>query len=169
MASPSPWRWSWKPNTVHSAFLLSSSCYNPSTFDSPHRVIHRRRGARLTTSSLEDSRSLSSSSSSSSSSSIPTASRRRPMKSIQLPVFSDNNKPSTFGNNDAIKAPTLSLKSLFGRRSLWRRILFASTKVRSIILLNVLTVVYGMLPTFFPSALKFSLFRENCLFVFGGK
>ncbi|KAJ8437833.1 hypothetical protein Cgig2_000387 [Carnegiea gigantea] len=36
-----------------------------------------------------------------------------------------------------------SLKSLFGRRSLWRRIFSASKKVRSIILLNVITVVYG--------------------------
>lgn len=37
----------------------------------------------------------------------------------------------------------LSVKSLFGRRALWRRILFASRKVRSIILLNVITIVYG--------------------------
>ncbi|OWM86194.1 hypothetical protein CDL15_Pgr011018 [Punica granatum] len=36
-----------------------------------------------------------------------------------------------------------SLRSLFGKRSLWRRILFASRKVRSIILLNLLTVVYA--------------------------
>lgn len=36
-----------------------------------------------------------------------------------------------------------NLRSLFERRSLWRRIWFASKKVRSIILLNVVTVVYG--------------------------
>lgn len=37
----------------------------------------------------------------------------------------------------------LNYKSLFGRRALWRRIFFASKKVRSIILLNVITLVYG--------------------------
>ncbi|KAJ9708428.1 hypothetical protein PVL29_000459 [Vitis rotundifolia] len=138
MASTSPWRWSWKPNTAHSAIC------NPSTFNSLRCFIHRRRRARLTTSSLKDSQSSSSSSSSSSSfSCTPIAPKRRPIKSVQLPVFPDNNKPTTFGHNGATKAPTLSLKSLFGRRSLWRRILFASRKVRSIILLNVLTVVYA--------------------------
>ncbi|XP_061992428.1 uncharacterized protein LOC133710387 [Rosa rugosa] len=37
----------------------------------------------------------------------------------------------------------LSFKSLSGKRSLWRRIFFASKKVRSILLLNVITVVYA--------------------------
>ncbi|XP_022150064.1 uncharacterized protein LOC111018331 [Momordica charantia] len=37
----------------------------------------------------------------------------------------------------------LSLMSLFDKRSLWRRIFFASKKVRSIILLNVVTIVYA--------------------------
>ncbi|GLT36912.1 hypothetical protein SLA2020_112580 [Shorea laevis] len=35
------------------------------------------------------------------------------------------------------------LKLIFWKRSLWRRILFASNKVRSIILLNVSTIVYA--------------------------
>lgn len=42
----------------------------------------------------------------------------------------------------ARKRPTISFKSLFWRRSQWRRILFASKKVRSIILLNVITIIY---------------------------
>lgn len=37
----------------------------------------------------------------------------------------------------------LSLVSLFDKRSLWRRIIFAKKKVRSIILLNVVTIVYA--------------------------
>lgn len=41
------------------------------------------------------------------------------------------------------RSATLSLKSLFGRQSLWWRVVFASRKVRSIILLNVITVVYA--------------------------
>ncbi|XP_054822847.1 uncharacterized protein LOC129321190 [Prosopis cineraria] len=37
----------------------------------------------------------------------------------------------------------LIFKSFFGKRSLWRRILFASNKLRGIILLNVITIVYA--------------------------
>ncbi|XP_077241074.1 uncharacterized protein LOC143881707 [Tasmannia lanceolata] len=44
--------------------------------------------------------------------------------------------------NPQIQFKRLGLK-LFGRRPLWRRIFFASKKVRSIILLNVLTVIYA--------------------------
>lgn len=43
------------------------------------------------------------------------------------------------------KSVILSIVSLFDKRSLWRRIFFASKKVRSIILLNVVTIVYGEL------------------------
>ncbi|XP_060213583.1 uncharacterized protein LOC132640817 [Lycium barbarum] len=41
------------------------------------------------------------------------------------------------------KSRNLSLKSLLRRRSMWKRILFASTKMRSIILLNVTAVIYA--------------------------
>ncbi|XP_010471093.1 PREDICTED: uncharacterized protein LOC104750930 [Camelina sativa] len=37
----------------------------------------------------------------------------------------------------------LNFKSLFGQRALWRKILFDSTKFRSIILLNAITIVYA--------------------------
>ncbi|XP_058183529.1 uncharacterized protein LOC131301324 [Rhododendron vialii] len=47
-------------------------------------------------------------------------------------------------SGDPRKSSTrLSLKSLFGSQLSWRRIVFASRKVRSIILLNVITVVYA--------------------------
>lgn len=46
-------------------------------------------------------------------------------------------------NNVASKNRSISFKDIFERRSLWRRIFFASKKVRSIILLNVITVIYG--------------------------
>ncbi|PWA64304.1 eamA domain-containing protein [Artemisia annua] len=45
--------------------------------------------------------------------------------------------------NKQNKLLNVKLKSLFGRRALWRRIFFASKKVRSIILLNVITLVYA--------------------------
>ncbi|KAK1416057.1 hypothetical protein QVD17_31845 [Tagetes erecta] len=41
------------------------------------------------------------------------------------------------------KKPNLKYESLFGKRRLWRRIFFASKKVRSILLLNVITLVYA--------------------------
>lgn len=53
------------------------------------------------------------------------------------------------GGAGAQKRQALSVKSLFGRRSLWRRILFASKRVRSVILLNVITIVYGKLVILF--------------------
>ncbi|CAH2066654.1 unnamed protein product [Thlaspi arvense] len=40
------------------------------------------------------------------------------------------------------KLPLIS-KSLFGQKALWRKILFTSTKFRSIILLNAITIVYA--------------------------
>ncbi|XP_074330944.1 uncharacterized protein LOC141668142 [Apium graveolens] len=43
----------------------------------------------------------------------------------------------------ARKKQAITFKSLFGKRALWRRILFASKKLRSIILLNVITLVYA--------------------------
>lgn len=54
-------------------------------------------------------------------------------------------------NNRGFNGGRLRFKSLFGKRALWRRIFFASKKVRSIILLNVITIIYGKL-------LKFEIF-----------
>ncbi|KAJ4849875.1 hypothetical protein Tsubulata_045310 [Turnera subulata] len=46
--------------------------------------------------------------------------------------------------NRSQKEQSLSFKAaVFGRKSLWRRVLFASKKVRSILLLNVITFVYA--------------------------
>ncbi|XP_024047657.1 uncharacterized protein LOC18053503 isoform X2 [Citrus clementina] len=54
---------------------------------------------------------------------------------------SKNDVTSVSNSKDGVRAR--GFKSLFGKRSLWRRILFASKKVRSIILLNAITVVYA--------------------------
>ncbi|KAH9746328.1 Integral membrane protein DUF6 containing protein [Citrus sinensis] len=54
---------------------------------------------------------------------------------------SKNDVTSVSNSKDGVRA--WGFKSLFGKRSLWRRILFASKKVRSIILLNAITVVYA--------------------------
>ncbi|KAK9276045.1 hypothetical protein L1049_005576 [Liquidambar formosana] len=154
MASPSPWRWSWKTATDSAIKYSSSSscCCNPSFLFSFH-TSHSKR-SRLTTFSLHDSSSPPSSSSSSTPSTSNTAKRRR--KSVDFETFSsgEDSKLNTLGENrkkkvslERIKSPkkkqTLTFKSLFGKRSLWQRIFFASKKVRSIILLNVITLVYA--------------------------
>ncbi|GFS34402.1 hypothetical protein Acr_00g0033840 [Actinidia rufa] len=115
MASPSPWSWPWRTmNDSAIKFALDPS---------------------------------SSSSCSSSSRSVCSSShnvRKRVKKSVNPEQFGDNLKSKVSVNRaHSLKRTNLSLNSLFGKRSLWRRILFASRKVRSIILLNVITVVYA--------------------------
>lgn len=46
-------------------------------------------------------------------------------------------------NSGGFNGRRLSFKSLFGKRALWRRTFFASKKVRSIILLNAITIIYA--------------------------
>ncbi|GMN69838.1 hypothetical protein TIFTF001_038883 [Ficus carica] len=76
--------------------------------------------------------------SSSSSSSSYSSSTRAPhakqglRRSVKLDCPCSSSKPSAMSGEPM----GLSFKSLFGKRSLWRRIFFASKKVRSIILLN---------------------------------
>ncbi|KAL6969961.1 hypothetical protein U1Q18_029671 [Sarracenia purpurea var. burkii] len=134
MASPSPPTWPIK--------FANSSLFNSSivlTFSTIHKKQNHLAAFRLDPSS--------SSSCSSSSSSVCSASHKaenRVRKSVKPEAFGDIPKNKFSVNRpESPKRPNLSFKSLFGRRSLWRRILFASTKVRSIILLNVLTVVYA--------------------------
>jgi len=73
------------------------------------------------------------------------------------PVILDSNSDPTpeDENTRSDKNPnrlseTRSWNSVFGfrKRYLWRRILFPSRKVRNIILLNVITFIYGNLPLF---------------------
>lgn len=85
---------------------------------------------RLTTFSLHNSSSLSS----------PISSRRRPISGVK--IQKSKNAIVCSASNQK-KRQSLNFKTLFGKKYLWRRILFASRKVRSIILLNVITVVYA--------------------------
>lgn len=55
--------------------------------------------------------------------------------------------------NSRKKSRNHILKSLLGRGSMWKRILFASTKMRSIILLNVTTMIYGTSHQFYLNIL----------------
>ncbi|XP_011038630.1 PREDICTED: uncharacterized protein LOC105135456 isoform X2 [Populus euphratica] len=85
---------------------------------------------RLTTCSLHNSNFLSS----------PISSRRRPISGVK--IQKSKNAIVCSASNQK-KRQSLNFKTLFGKKYLWRRILFASRKVRSIILLNVITVVYA--------------------------
>ncbi|KAL0372718.1 UNVERIFIED_CONTAM: MLP-like protein [Sesamum calycinum] len=140
MAAPSPWRW--PLNYAGSSSLRCSTTIFPLYYAGRHRVI--------TWSS--DFNSSSSSSSSSCACSVNNDSntvRKRVRKESVGKITCDgdpesNGIISTSGKGGGRSVNNkLSFKSLFGKRALWRRILFASRKVRSIILLNVITVIYA--------------------------
>ncbi|KAF9674001.1 hypothetical protein SADUNF_Sadunf10G0082400 [Salix dunnii] len=85
---------------------------------------------RLTTVSINGSNSFSS----------RISSRRSPDSGVKIKKSTDAIVCSASNQK---KRQSLNFKTLFGKKYLWRRILFASRKVRSIILLNVITVVYA--------------------------
>ncbi|XP_062111131.1 uncharacterized protein LOC133822715 [Humulus lupulus] len=62
---------------------------------------------------------------------------------VDCPCSSSNSDTNLGNRSEKQRKPDLSFKTLFAKRSLWRRIFFASKKVRSIILLNVVTLVYA--------------------------
>lgn len=163
MASLPPCKWSLNTTPSYSLYTVNKS--PPSSF----RLCSVKR-RRVNILSLYDSSSSSSASSSSSSSSSNSDSELT--KSINL-RNSTSRKRVGFGNaaNNEVafvnsvsskrnpngsqkELRTFIFKALFGRKSSWRRIVFASTKVRSIILLNVISVVYGKLIPFSPLCLK---------------
>ncbi|XP_059448652.1 uncharacterized protein LOC132179877 isoform X2 [Corylus avellana] len=137
MASPSLCKWSRTTKSYATTKLSSSPC-NPSVFFSFYTSPLKR--PRITASSLHDS----SSSSSSSSSTVAAKAKQRTKKSVTFDnSTSQPNASLVESDTRSLRRSALSFKSLFGRRALWRRIFFASKKVRSIILLNVIAIVYA--------------------------
>ncbi|KAL2546174.1 uncharacterized protein Fot_15407 [Forsythia ovata] len=124
MAAPSPWQWQSNNTTIS----LHSSNF-------PHFYYSKRHCITAWSSNFY-------SFSSSACCAATNSGRKRLKKSVQ-----PNKEPYSSSINGALpglhKGPSLSFKSLFGRRALWRRIFFASKKVRSILLLNVITIVYA--------------------------
>ncbi|CAA0831251.1 Unknown protein [Striga hermonthica] len=143
MATQSPWR-------CH--FSCSPT---PCLHSSPGFLLYytKRRPTVPWASSFKSKSSSPSSSSSSYSCAANTFSsnvekrlRRKSVGSITVGNDSDDNEvtdSSLNGNDSLINGKFSTFKSLFGKRALWRRILFASRKVRSIILLNVITIIYA--------------------------
>ena len=134
MASPSQaCKWSRTTTTIKPS--SSSSLFNPSIFFSFHTTPPKR--PRIF--SLHHSSS---------------SSYSKPKQRLTKSVDSDDStsQPNTLSASPNSRSKTrspLSFKSLSGKRSLWRRIFFASKKLRSIILLNVITLVYGNFAPFF--------------------
>ncbi|XP_010274721.1 PREDICTED: uncharacterized protein LOC104609967 [Nelumbo nucifera] len=162
MASTSTWRWSWK-TTSDSSFTVSSS-RTSSIFS--FSIRRRKRGrTHYAKFSLDHSSSSSSSSLKEWNLEIPATTVAKEVKrkasqlgglaegTILLPV--DEELPSKFKKPVRVepKVKIVSslgrklihkgLKLLFGKRPFWRRILFAPRKVRSIVLLNIITIVYA--------------------------
>lgn len=132
MASPSPCNW---PVTrkIDSTIHLASSQRNPSIFLSFRAGSSKR--PRLTTFSLSGDTPPPPHIASAANKGLKKTADldNSSFQPITLSVESDTRflwRPATF-------------KSFLGTRSSWRRTLFASKKVRSIILLNVITIVYG--------------------------
>lgn len=139
MASPSSWRW---PKQNSSASLIGSSSFNASSISVyPFIFSHRQR------SSFAFRRNHHPPPPPSCCSAGPNNAKRRPRKSdkqLQIGKISVHDDASVSKREQSLKTiSNLNFKSLFGKRALWRRIFFASKKVRSIILLNVITLVYG--------------------------
>lgn len=139
MASPSPCKWS-RTTKSYAATKLSSSPCNPSVFFSFHTSAPKR--PRITASSLHDS------SSSCTPPPRPVAAKAKQRTRNSVTSDTSTSQPNASlvkSDTGSLRRPAPSFKSLFGRRALWRRIFFASKKVRSIILLNVIAIVYGKL------------------------
>ncbi|XP_018824708.1 uncharacterized protein LOC108994075 [Juglans regia] len=135
MASPSPCNWL-VTRTTDSTVYFCSSQPNPSIFLSFRAGSSKR--PRLTTFSLNDSSSCN----------TPPHIASAANQGLKKTVDSDHStlQPNTLlveSDTRSLGRPALTFKSFFGRRSSWRRTLFASKKVRSVILLNVITIVYA--------------------------
>lgn len=132
MAAPSPWRWSVNSPTTAS---LHSSTSSPLYYTKRRRVVHwssnfnfSSRGCAVTNASSNRRERL----------------RSKPVETAVAESDSEDNEVY----NTSPTGKSLIFKSLFGKRALWRRIFFASQKVRSIILLNAITIIYGKILKF---------------------
>ncbi|XP_030484256.2 uncharacterized protein LOC115700755 [Cannabis sativa] len=113
----------------------SSSLCRPFIFFAFHPTPSKRHRFSFRASFLRDS----------SSSTRAATFKQGGRKSLRFDCPCSSSKSDVNSVNRSAKQtkPSLSFKTLSAKRSLWRRIFFASKKVRSIILLNVVTLVYA--------------------------
>ncbi|KAL8471041.1 hypothetical protein ACS0TY_033565 [Phlomoides rotata] len=132
MAAPSPWRWPF------------SCAAKPSLYSAKIFPLYYTQHRLLLPYSPNFNSSLCCYSFNDNSSNARKRLKRKSPETIILDGDSENNKVFNSSLNSGVfNGKHLSFKSLFGKRALWRRIFFASQKVRSIILLNVITVIYA--------------------------
>ncbi|KAK9063685.1 hypothetical protein SSX86_017556 [Deinandra increscens subsp. villosa] len=132
MASSSPWKWPSQNNS--SPFTGSASPISFYPF-----IFIRKQKASFTTSTFPHFHRPSSPAYCSAGSDNERRRIRKLDKQVRIREVSVNDDVSVSREVES----NLKRKSLFGRRALWRRIFFASKKVRSILLLNVITLVYA--------------------------
>lgn len=148
-SSPSTWTCSWK-TTPDSSYRLCSFCSLPSS-SLPHK--NRTQFTHFSINNTSSPPSSSSCSTNNCNHSINTNLVRKPSSeypigkssSTQISKLADGNF-FVVGNEEdeqGVRWRKLGWKLLFGKRPLWKRVFFASKKVKSIILLNVLTVICG--------------------------
>lgn len=110
-----------------SSTYCSSPCCSSSSFSS-HKIISLRKHGKLKK-SLEIERS-----------------RIGSMSAMQSGSFSKEN-----GSNNVVWKREVGRE----KKPIWRKVLFASKKVRSIILLNAITIVYGMFNYYYFLKMRF--------------
>ncbi|KAM6571762.1 hypothetical protein CsatA_015842 [Cannabis sativa] len=138
MASQSLCGWSSSSptsSTVNPSCSSSSSLCRPFIFFAFNPTPSKRHRFSFRASFLRDS----------SSSTRAATFKQGGRKSLRFDCPCSSSKSDANSVNRSAKQtkPSLSFKTLSAKRSLWRRIFFASKKVRSIILLNVVTLVYA--------------------------
>lgn len=147
--APSTWTCSWRTNP-DSSCRLCSFCSLPSS-SLPHK--NRTQFTHFSINNISSPSSSSSCSTDNCRHSINTNPLRKPSSeypigkssSTQISKLADGNY-FVVGNEEeeeGVRRRKVGSKLLFGKMPSWKRVFFASKKVKSIILLNVLAVICG--------------------------
>ncbi|KAL0288449.1 UNVERIFIED_CONTAM: hypothetical protein Scaly_2548100 [Sesamum calycinum] len=135
MAAPFPWRWHFNYATTTTTSLRSSTIFPSLSYREIPPVIPSFNFHSPSSSSFLCGCAA------------HNARNRLGKESLQIITVdtdSDHNETTNSSTvSGALNGKQLSFKSLFGKRASWRRILFASRKVRSLLLLNVITIIYA--------------------------
>ncbi|KAG8366732.1 hypothetical protein BUALT_Bualt17G0110000 [Buddleja alternifolia] len=142
MAAPSPSRW--PPFN----YATTTSLHSSSTIFPLLNYTKRRRVIPWSYNSTSSSSSFGRAVGSYVSCNATNRVRKNLVEKISVNSDSENSSDVVFvssinGSASNSNGNRFSFRSLFGKRALWRRIFFASTKVRSIILLNAITIIYA--------------------------
>eukprot|EP00262_Sarcandra_glabra_P007959 TRINITY_DN21117_c0_g1_i1.p1 TRINITY_DN21117_c0_g1~~TRINITY_DN21117_c0_g1_i1.p1 ORF type:complete len:482 (+),score=68.43 TRINITY_DN21117_c0_g1_i1:138-1583(+) len=155
MASSPPWRWPWK-TTSYSSFRVPP-LYTLSTFSSfqkkPRKThLHHHSIFCLNTPNSPSPPSENKTTIDSNSETPSSTANKRSKKPTQISRSAEDGHFSIRAGEESTDEPFSTVgdvgkvdgkRSMWGSRGSWKRIFFASKKVRSIILLNILTLIYA--------------------------